>query len=382
MKKNLKNLEIRAGRYNTRKKIRAKGVERMLRYVDDESIITASDFRDMMILIPSGQLQTVSPYYMKVGLDIGPRRLPIPDRRKDGSPWGHLFAGGIAGVASRTMSSPLNVVAVRSIVGGGVGRGPSNVGEIFTSMRGIVKAEGLRGLFKGNTANSVSSAPGKAIDFFAYAVYKGLLTGNGDREPTNVERLLAGSLAGMTSDTILYPLEVVSTRVTMDSGKYGGVAKALVSIAKKEGIKGLYAGWGCAMIGVVPYAGFSFGCYDILSAKYREAAGVDSAGALPTLFIGCLSGFLASTVSFPLYNATVKLQSGAAIAGLQGEATMMNVLRATMANGGPRALFKGWFPSAMKIVPQAGTSFAVYEVIKRAIDRDNFGSDDDDDDED
>ena len=56
-------------------------------------------------------------------------------------------------------------------------------------------------------ANSFSSAPGKAIDFFAYAMYKGLLTGNRDREPTNVERLLAGSLAGMTSDSILYPLE-------------------------------------------------------------------------------------------------------------------------------------------------------------------------------
>jgi len=379
LKKNLKNLEIRAGRYNTRKKIRAKGVERMLRYVDDEATITASDFRDMMILIPSGQLQTVSPYYMKVGLDIGPRRLPIPDRRKDGSPWGHLFAGGIAGVASRTVSSPLNVVAVRSIAGGGAG--PNTFREISQSMRGIVKAEGIRGLFKGNTANSVSSAPGKAIDFFAYAVYKGMLTGNGDREPTNLERLLAGSLAGMTSDTILYPLEVVSTRVTMDSGKYGGIRKALVHIAKKEGIKGLYAGWGCAMVGVIPYAGFSFGCYDILSAKYRTAAGVDSAGALPTLLIGCLSGFLGASVSFPLYSATVKLQSGAKIAGLAGrDATMMNVLRATMADGGAPALFKGWFPSCMKIVPQAGTSFAVYEVIKRALDKNNFGSDDEDED--
>ena len=377
LKRNLKNLEIRAGRYNTRKKIRAKGVERMLRYVDDEATLTASDFRDMMILIPSGQLQTVSPYYMKVGLDIGPRRLPIPDRRKDGSPWGHLFAGGIAGVASRTVSSPLNVVAVRSIAGGGDSRGPSNFREISSSMRGIVKAEGLRGLFKGNTANSVSSAPGKAIDFFAYAVYKGLLTGNGDREPTNFERLLAGSLAGMTSDTILYPLEVVSTRVTMDSGKYGSIGKALVHIARKEGIKGLYAGWGCAMVGVVPYAGFSFGCYDILSAKYRQTMNVDSAGALPTLFIGCFSGFLASTVSFPLYSATVKLQSGTKIAGLVGDKTMVNVLKATVANGSASALFKGWFPSAMKIVPQAGTSFAVYEVIKRALDRDNFGADDD-----
>ena len=104
---------------------------------------------------------------------------------------------------------------------------------------------------------------------------------------------------------------------------------------------------------------------------------VDSAGALPTLFIGCFSGFLASTVSFPLYSATVKLQSGTKIAGLVGDKTMVNVLKATVANGSASALFKGWFPSAMKIVPQAGTSFAVYEVIKRALDRDNFGADDD-----
>ena len=73
----------------------------MLKYVDDDATLTAADFRDMMILIPNGQLQTVSPYYMKVGLDIGPRRLPIPDRRKDGSPWGHLFAGGSPGSRPR-----------------------------------------------------------------------------------------------------------------------------------------------------------------------------------------------------------------------------------------------------------------------------------------
>lgn len=99
------------------------------------------------------------------------------------------------------------------------------------------------------------------------------------------------------------------------------------------------------------------------------------------MLIGCLSGFLGASVSFPLYSATVKLQSGAKIAGLAGrDATMMNVLRATMADGGAPALFKGWFPSCMKIVPQAGTSFAVYEVIKRALDKNNFGSDDEDED--
>lgn len=376
LKKNLKNMEIRAGRYNSRRKIRRKGVEKMLRHVDDEAVLTASDFRDMMILIPSGQLQTVSPYYMKVGLDMGTRRLPIPDRRKDGSPWGHLFAGGLAGIASKTVSSPLNVVAVRSIAGGGGSSTPS-MREIWKMMAQICKAEGARGLFKGNMANSASSAPGKAIDFFAYATYKGLLTGNGDREPTNAERLLAGSLAGMTSDSILYPLEVVSTRVTMEKGKYGNFVQAMAQIAKKEGIRGLYSGWGAAMIGVIPYAGISFGCYDILSTRYRKAMKVDSAGPLPTLCIGFVSGWLASTLSFPMYSATVRLQTGMVPALADGrKANLASVLVGTVKGDGWKALFNGWFPATAKIIPQAGTSFVVYEMVKRKLDKANFLDDD------
>ena len=377
LKENLKNMEIRAGRYNSRKKIRRKGVEQMIKHVDDEAVLTASDFRDMMILIPSGQLQTVSPYYMKVGLEAGMRRLPIPDKRKDGSPWGHLVAGGLAGVASKTVSSPLNVVAVRCAVGDGM---KMDLAAIWRTMTGIVKVEGIRGLFKGNMVNSASSAPGKAFDFFAYAMYKRLLINGQDREPTNLERLMAGSLAGMTSDSILYPLEVVSTRVTLDKGKYGNFMQALAHIAKKEGIRGLYSGWGAAMIGVIPYAGISFGCYDILSAQYRKAVGVESAGALPTLCIGFVSGWLASTISFPLYNVTVRLQAGkvpAAVAAA-GNANLYNMLRTTIQRDGWQALFNGWFPSTVKIIPQAGTSFVVYEMVKRRLDRETYDSKDDD----
>ena len=165
LKKNLGNMEIRAGRYNSRKKIRRKGIEKMLQYVEDEQVLNANDFRDLMILIPENQLQTVSPYYMKVGLDIGTRRLPIPDRRKDGKPWGHLLAGGIAGIASKTVSSPLNVVAVRSIAGEG-GASRISAREMWSTMSHIARTEGIGGLFKGNMSNCISSAPGKAIDFF------------------------------------------------------------------------------------------------------------------------------------------------------------------------------------------------------------------------
>jgi len=284
---------------------------------------------------------------------------------------------------SRTVSSPLNVVAVRSIAGPNGGAGATTMRELWRMMAHIYKAEGARGLFKGNMANSASSAPGKAIDFFAYATFKGMLTGNGDREPTNVERLLAGSLAGMTSDTILYPLEVVSTRVTLEKGKYGNFMQAMMQIAKKEGVRGLYSGWGAAMIGVIPYAGISFGCYDILSAQYRKTMNVESAGALPTLCIGFASGWLASMLSFPMYSATVRLQSGMVPALASGrQANLVSILTSTVRTEGWKALFNGWFPATIKIIPQAGASFVVYEMVKRRLDKANVLDSDDDHDDD
>ena len=180
-------------------------------------------------------------------------------------------------------------------------------------------------------------------------------------------------------------LEVVSTRVTLEKGKYGNFVQAMVQIAKKEGIRGLYSGWGAAMIGVIPYAGISFGCYDILSTQYRKTMKVDSAGPLPTLCIGFFSGWLASTLSFPMYSATVRLQSGLVPALANGRrANLASVLADTVkySPDGWRALFNGWFPATVKIIPQAGTSFVIYEMVKRRLDKDNFGGDDDDDDDD
>ena len=228
-------------------------------------MLNVNDFRDLMILIPENQLQTVSPYYMKVGLTSVPGACPSRIGARMANR-GDTFGRRHAGIAWEDGLLPLNVVAVRSIAGEGC---ESYFSSEMDMMSHIARTEGIGGLFKGNMSNCISSLPGKAIDFFAYAAYKGLLTGN-DREPTVLERL-PGSLAGMTPDSILYPLEVVSTRVTMNMSKtLNNIPRAMVEIAKKEGIRGYTApGRGD---GAVPYAGISFGCYDILSAQYRKFA--------------------------------------------------------------------------------------------------------------
>jgi solute carrier family 25 phosphate transporter 23/24/25/41 len=39
----------------------------------------------------------------------------------------------------------------------------------------------------------------------------------------------------------------------------------------------------------------------------------------------------------------------------------------TVKDGGAKALFRGWVPSSLKIVPQAGASFLVYELVKKEL---------------
>ena len=114
----------------------------------------------------------------------------------------------------------------------------------------------------------------------------------------------------------------------------------------------------------------------MLSSAYRKRLGGETAGPLPTLCFGFASGLLASTLSFPFYNATVRLQSGTIPAGLVGKPGLVNVMTHVYKTGGAKALMNGWVPSCAKIVPQAGVSFFVYEIVKTWLDGEEDARDD------
>ena len=207
----------------------------------------------------------------------------------------------------------------------------------------------------------------------------------GEREPNDAERFVAGALAGMTSDGLLYPLEVISTRMAI-SGQYNSAAHAVAHIWKTEGLRGFYAGLGSALFGVVPYAGCSFAAYDILSSRYRKWAGVESAGVMATFGCGLASGWFASTISYPLYNVTLRLQAqGGAAAGAVAYTGMRDAMRHIFLTQGLRGFYRGYLPSTLKMIPMSGASFATYEMVKQKLGgatQQDTDSDDEDDQDD
>jgi len=65
-------------------------------------------------------------------------------------------------------------------------------------------------MWRGNGMNIIKIAPESALKFAAYDVIKRLIRGGEDREMMLHERFVAGSLAGGTSQSIIYPLEVIT----------------------------------------------------------------------------------------------------------------------------------------------------------------------------
>lgn len=131
---------------------------------------------------------------------------------KQTNPWGHLFAGAFAGAASRTAVAPLETLRLNAMTGSI----PVNLSPVQAA-RNVCATTGWKSLYKGNLTNVLRSAPQKALDFFAFDAFKNLLGGGKGEEPGILKTFMAAGLAGATSNVVLYPLEVVRSRLTIDS---------------------------------------------------------------------------------------------------------------------------------------------------------------------
>lgn len=314
-----------------------------------------------------------------------------------GSPVGHLVAGSVAGALSRTITAPLETVRIRLATGqipveltsrhmGGAVGGWSTTGSarVVGMMRHIAKNEGIRGLWSGNIATVMRTAPQKGIDFYAYEVYKGLLRdlSNNDGDVTSAQAICAGAAAGATSTLLLYPLELVRTRLVtgMEKGHSGvrGVISALRGISHREGVRALYRGLGPTLLGIVPEAGITYGSFDLLkrralkskrlrvarrrarseSATAEEAADIELQ-AWECVICGIAAALLGQTASYPLETIGRRRALGHVASAAQAAP------RSALAR--VASLYSGWGTASVRVVPMALLSFGTYEAVRAAM---------------
>jgi solute carrier family 25 phosphate transporter 23/24/25/41 len=206
-----------------------------------------------------------------------------------------LFCGGVSGVLSRTAVSPLERLKILYQIQYMTveSSGGKKYNGIINSLKLVMKEEGFRGLFKGNGSNAVRVFPYIGIQFSTYEYISRVVKDRSkSKSMSAMEKLYAGSFAGMTSALCTYPLDVIRGRLSAQGAvantKYSGMLDCFSKIVKFEGPKGLYSGISPALLGIAPYAGVNFLVYESLKEASPVAPG-DSGPSAWYLFVSFLS---------------------------------------------------------------------------------------------
>ncbi|KAI7878727.1 mitochondrial carrier domain-containing protein [Mucor mucedo] len=195
----------------------------------------------------------------------------------------HLISAATAGAITSTATNPIWVIKTRlQLQGNGVNRYGSSIDCLF----GILREEGVRGLYKGMSASYLGVVEG-TIQWGIYENLKKRWSVPKDQIQSN-QRLIGGKTvqdwaghlgAAATSKfiaaCIAYPHEVIRTRLRQPSEngvrKYTGIWQCLRLVAREEGAAALYGGMTAHLLRVVPNAAIMFFCYEAIVQKYGDS---------------------------------------------------------------------------------------------------------------
>ena len=129
----------------------------------------------------------------------------------------------------------------------------------------MLREGGVRGLWRGNGINIIKIAPESAVKFAAYDYFKRHRRRQYDRDLLLYERFCAGSLAGGVSQTVIYPMEVMKTRLALrKTNEFNGIFDCAKQLYRHGGIGVFYRGYVPNLIGILPYAGIDLAVYEVI----------------------------------------------------------------------------------------------------------------------
>ncbi|XP_068596677.1 solute carrier family 25 member 43 [Brachionichthys hirsutus] len=273
---------------------------------------------------------------------------------------------GFAGVLSRTVTSPLEVVKVKSQVG------------TFHSKEGfrqsfvlVCQHEGLRGLWKGNLVSCLRLFPYTAVHL---TTYKKIVHLHMDEVGfiSQWRAIAAGGLAGVVAALFTYPLEVAETRIIVQNCRqptYIGVVPTVSKIYRNEGLHALYRGFPLTLLGAFP---FSLGCYAVymnMERLWQEPPFRFT--PLQNFINGCLAAGVAQTLSYPFETVKRKMQAQSArlphFGGVDVHFSgMADCFVQVVRNNGVFSLWNGLTANTIKIIPCFGLLVTCFEMCKQA----------------
>lgn len=279
----------------------------------------------------------------------------------------NLFCGALAGSVAKTVIAPLDRAKINFQIHKDI---PYSFRATILFLTNTFQKEGFLGLWRGNSATMARIIPYAAVQFTSHEQWKKILAVDKDQS-TNGRRFLAGSLAGITSQSCTYPLDLARARMAV-TDKYTGyksLQHVFVKIWMDEGPRTLFKGYWATILGVIPYAGTSFFTFETLKRKHFEHTGEKKPQPWISFIYGSLAGGIGQTTSYPLDIVRRRMQTiGMLKQSPESYRTIWSSLKIIYENEGvKRGFFKGLSMNWVKGPIAVGISFTTFEYSKDFI---------------
>ncbi|XP_017020236.1 mitochondrial coenzyme A transporter SLC25A42 [Drosophila kikkawai] len=276
-----------------------------------------------------------------------------------------LVSGAAAGALAKTVIAPLDRTKINFQIRNDI---PFSFGASLRYLQNTYEKEGVLALWRGNSATMARIVPYAAIQFTAHEQWRRILHVDKDGSNTKGRRFLAGSLAGITSQSLTYPLDLARARMAV-TDRYTGyrtLRQVFTNIWVEEGPRTLYRGYWATVLGVIPYAGTSFFTYETLKREYYEMVGSNKHNTLVSLVFGAAAGAAGQTASYPLDIVRRRMQT-MRVNTANGDRyptileTLVKIYREEgIKNGFYKGLSMNWIKGPIAV----GISFSTYDLIK------------------
>jgi len=172
-----------------------------------------------------------------------------------------LLAGAMAGMTGTAITHPLDTIRLRLALPNHPYKGMMNAFSV------VYRTEGVRALYKGLIPTLAGIAPYAACNFASYDVAKKMYYGDGSNiKQDPMANLVIGGASGTFSATVCYPLDTIRRRMQMKGKTYNGMADAMLTIMREEGMRGFFRGWTANTMKVVPQNSIRFVSYELLKS--------------------------------------------------------------------------------------------------------------------
>ncbi|XP_048327392.1 uncharacterized protein LOC107416448 isoform X2 [Ziziphus jujuba] len=254
------------------------------------------------------------------------------------------------------------------------------VGEknAFSVVRGILRTDGIPGLYRGFGTVITGAIPARilfltALETTKVASYKLV-------EPIELSETtraaIANGIAGMTaalfSQAVFVPIDVVSQKLMVQGysghAKYSGGLDVARKVIKTDGIRGLYKGFGLSILTYSPSSAVWWASYGasqrFIWSFLGHDSGLEKAPSEGKLVLvqatgGIIAGATAASITTPLDTIKTRLQ----VMGHEGGHTTRQVVKSLVLDDGWRGLYRGLGPRFFSTSAWGTSMILAYEYL-------------------